>query len=94
MLGNCIEINFQTYAYSSGPIIVKKAIRKWKATRKFSFKLFQQLYEKTAGSYESLDEGCQFLNFKTDLFTLQEVFSMSEARIRNEEGQKPWYVGW
>lgn len=46
------------------------------------------------GSYESVDEGCQFLNFKTDLFTLKEVFNMPDARARNEPGQNPWYVGW
>ncbi|XP_035445172.2 uncharacterized protein LOC118272653 [Spodoptera frugiperda] len=82
------------YAYTPGPIIVKNAIRHWRATKEFSFNIFKRLYEETAGSYESLEEGCQFLNFKTDLFSLREVFSMPEARVRNEEGQKPWYVGW
>lgn len=46
------------------------------------------------GSYESLEEGCQFLNFKTDLFSLKEVFNMPDSRVYNEPGQSPWYVGW
>ncbi|XP_049874303.1 uncharacterized protein LOC126372531 isoform X4 [Pectinophora gossypiella] len=82
------------YAYSSRPIIVKNAISDWRASREFSYDLFKRLYERTAGSYESLEDGCQFLNFKTDLFTLKEVFSMPEDRVRNKPGQKPWYVGW
>ncbi|XP_045766733.1 uncharacterized protein LOC123868307 isoform X2 [Maniola jurtina] len=82
------------YAYSSKPIIVKHAISHWRAIKEFNFHMFKKLYEKTSGSYESLEEGCQFLNFKTDLFTLKEVFEMPAARIRNEPGQDPWYVGW
>lgn len=85
---------FQFYAYSSRPIIVKKAAIHWKATKEFSYSMFKRLYEQTEGSYESLEDGCQFLNFKTDLFSLKEVFSMSNSRARNEPGEKPWYVGW
>ncbi|PZC75726.1 hypothetical protein B5X24_HaOG205700 [Helicoverpa armigera] len=85
---------FQNYAYTPRPIIVKNAIKNWRATKEFSYNMFKRLYEQTEGSYESLEEGCQFLNFKTDLFSLREVFSMPEARARNEDGQKPWYVGW
>lgn len=56
--------------------------------------MFKKLYENTIGSYESLEEGCQFLNFKTNLFTLKEVFNMPDARVKNDPGQEPWYVGW
>jgi hypothetical protein len=87
-------MNLQNYAYSSKPIIVKNAISNWKATKVFSFKLFKRLYQHTVGSYESLEDGCQFLNFKTDLFSLKEVFEMPDARARNEPGYEPWYVGW
>ncbi|KAG6444705.1 hypothetical protein O3G_MSEX003510 [Manduca sexta] len=86
--------NFANYSYSSKPIIVKNAIKHWRATKEFSFNMFRKLYEGTAGSYESLEDGCQFLNFKSDLFSLQEVFNMPEARARNAPGQEPWYVGW
>ncbi|CAG9793982.1 unnamed protein product [Diatraea saccharalis] len=92
----CINLlnAFQHYFYSSKPIIVKNAINYWRATKEFSFELFKRLYQHTDGSYDSLEDGCQFLNFKTDLFTLKEVFDMPEARARYEPGQDPWYVGW
>ncbi|XP_026762637.2 uncharacterized protein LOC113521323 [Galleria mellonella] len=94
ILWNITRQNFAKYSYSSKPIIVKNAITHWKATKEFNFNTFKRLYQETTGSYESLEDGCQFLNFKTDLFTLKEVFDMPEARVRNEPGQKPWYVGW
>ncbi|XP_049706651.2 uncharacterized protein LOC110378381 [Helicoverpa armigera] len=94
ILWNVTRQEFANYAYTPRPIIVKNAIKNWRATKEFSYNMFKRLYEQTEGSYESLEEGCQFLNFKTDLFSLREVFSMPEARARNEDGQKPWYVGW
>lgn len=94
ILRNITRDKFEMYAYSSRPIIVKNAITHWRAMRKFDFNFFKKLYEETAGSYDSLDDGCQFLNFKTDLFTLEEVFKMSDARAQNEPGEEPWYVGW
>ncbi|CAG4962668.1 unnamed protein product [Colias eurytheme] len=94
ILHNVTRSKFDKYAYSSKPMIVKNAIGHWRAVKEFSYDLFQKLYEDTVGSYESLDEGCQFLNFKSDLFTLKEVFSMPKERVNNEPGQKPWYVGW
>lgn len=84
----------QKYAYSSKPIIVKSAVKHWRATRELNFYIFKRLYEETLGSYESLEEGCQFLNFKTNIFTLKQVFEMSDARVNNDPGQEPWYVGW
>lgn len=94
ILWNVTRHKFSFYAYTSGPIIAKNAINHWRATKEFSFNLFKKLYENTVGGYESLEEGCQFLNFKTDLFSLKEVFNMPEARAKNKEGQNPWYVGW
>ncbi|XP_041986802.1 uncharacterized protein LOC121738661 [Aricia agestis] len=93
ILWNVTRHSFKPYAYSSKPIIVKNSVTHWSAIKYFSYYMFKRLYEATSGSYESL-EGCQFLNFKTDLFSLKEVFSMSNARVRNEPGEKPWYVGW
>ncbi|KAL0871768.1 hypothetical protein ABMA27_004266 [Loxostege sticticalis] len=94
VLWNVTRHSFARYAYSSKPIIVKKSISHWKASKEFSYDLFKRLYQQTEGSYESLEDGCQFLNFKSDLFTLKEVFEMPTARARNEPGQEPWYVGW
>ena len=61
---------------------------------KFDYDMFKYLYEHTDGAYESVEEGCQFLNFKSDLFTLREVFSMSDERAKHRPGEEPWYVGW
>ncbi|XP_028178337.1 uncharacterized protein LOC114365848 [Ostrinia furnacalis] len=94
VLRNVTRRSFAAYTYSSKPIIVKNAVSHWRATKEFSFDLFKRLYQQTDGSYESLEDGCQFLNFKSDLFTLKEVFDMPAARARNEPGQEPWYVGW
>lgn len=94
ILRNVSREQFNEYAYSPKPIIVKNGISNWKAIKEFNFGMLKRLYEQTHGSYESFDEGCQFLNFKTNLFSLKEVFNMPEARVRNEPGQKPWYIGW
>ncbi|XP_039755396.1 uncharacterized protein LOC120630284 isoform X1 [Pararge aegeria] len=94
ILQNVTRQGFRKYAYSSKPIIVKHAISHWRAITDINFSMLKKLYESTAGSYESLEEGCQFLNFKTNLFTLKEVFEMPAARVKNERGQEPWYVGW
>ncbi|CAG4947016.1 unnamed protein product [Parnassius apollo] len=94
ILRNITRNDFMKYAYSSKPIIVKNVISHWRATKEFSFYMFKRYYEQTIGSYESFDEGCQFLNFKSDLFSLKDVFNMPDKRVRNEPGQKPWYVGW
>lgn len=85
---------FQKYAYSSKPIIVKGAVSHWKAMHTFDYDMFKHLYEHTSGAYESVEEGCQFLHFKSDLFSLREVFAMTQERARNDEGEDPWYVGW
>ncbi|XP_038223513.1 uncharacterized protein LOC119840825 isoform X2 [Zerene cesonia] len=90
ILRNVTRSKFDKYAYSSKPIIVKNAIGHWRAVKEFHYDMFKKLYEDTVGSYESLEEGCQFLNFKSDLFTLREVFSMPRERVNNDPGQKPW----
>ncbi|XP_032520480.2 uncharacterized protein LOC116772403 isoform X1 [Danaus plexippus] len=94
ILWNVTRYSFKKYAYSSKPIIVKNAIKHWSASKFFSINFFKTLYEQTPQSYESLENGCQFLNFKSDLFTLKEVFEMPKARVSNQFGQEPWYVGW
>ncbi|CAK1544961.1 unnamed protein product [Leptosia nina] len=94
ILHNVTREIFKKYAYSSKPIIVKNSIGHWRAVKEFNYNLFKKLYDETAGSYESLEEGCQFLNFKSDLFSLKDVFSMTTERVKGGPGQKPWYVGW
>ncbi|XP_014368902.2 uncharacterized protein LOC106719152 [Papilio machaon] len=94
ILHNVTRDNFKIHAYTSKPIVIKNVINHWRAVKYFNYYLFKRFYEHTMGSYELFDEGCQFLNFKSDLFSLKEVFSMPKERIMNAPGQKPWYVGW
>lgn len=82
------------YAYSSKPIVVKKAFLHWPAMKYFSFNFFKELYANIEDSYRSVDEECQFLHFKSNFISIQDVFKMSEARIKNYPNEKSWYVGW
>lgn len=94
VLPNVTRDEFLNYAYSYRPIIIKNAAGHWPAMKVFSYSFFRDLFESTPGSYESIDEECQFLNFKTDLYSLKQVFSMSQKRVRNADGERPWYIGW
>lgn len=94
VLHNVTKSAFQKYVYNSQPIIAKGAIMHWQAGNIFNFSTFKKLYQETNGAYESVEEDCQFLNFKSDLFSLREVFEMPTSRAYNEAGEVPWYVGW
>lgn len=93
-LYNVTREQFAHYAYSSKPIVVKKAFSDWPAFKYFNFTFFKNLYDQTEGAYKSVDDECQFLHFKSDFISLRDVFSMDTARINNEPGTKSWYVGW
>lgn len=94
VLHNATKEEFAQYAYTSKPIIVKKAFLHWPAMKHFNLEFFKNLYDSIEDSHRSVDEECQFLHFKSDFISIKDVFSMSEARIRNSPGQKSWYVGW
>ncbi|XP_015122534.1 uncharacterized protein LOC107044966 isoform X2 [Diachasma alloeum] len=93
IIANDTKEEFEKFAYSSRPIIVKRAIEHWRAAEVFSLEFFRDLYERIEGSYESVEEECQFLHFKSNFSSLKEVFGMSEGRRQNREGGS-WYVGW
>lgn len=94
VLQNATREEFAPYAYSSRPIVIKKAFLHWPAMKYFDFNFFKELYESVEDSYRSVDEECQFLHFKSDFISLRDVFAMSKNRIRGEAGEKSWYVGW
>ena len=94
VLGNVTREEFKKHAYSSKPIIVKKAASHWLASKVFSLQFFRSLYENIQGAYESVDEECQFLHFRSNFANLKEVFSMSERRAMNLPGEDTWYIGW
>lgn len=94
VLYNLSQTEFSQYAYSSKPIIIKRAFLYWPAVTLFNFEFFQNLYNNVEDGYRSVDEECQFLHFQSNFISLRDVFAMSSSRINNEPGQKPWYVGW
>ncbi|RZF39595.1 hypothetical protein LSTR_LSTR001116 [Laodelphax striatellus] len=94
ILPNITREEFHKYAYSSRPIIVKGAASHWPAKQLFSYNYFKDIFENIDGSYENIEEDCQFLTFKTDFLSLRDVFSMSRRRLLNWKGERPWYIGW
>ncbi|XP_075170066.1 uncharacterized protein LOC142242032 [Haematobia irritans] len=85
ILKNMTREEFAPYAYSSLPIVIKKAVNHWPATKLLNMKLLKEIYESNSGS---LDEDCHFLNFNSDLKSIRDVFNMSPER------ENTWYVGW
>lgn len=94
VLDNITKEEFKKYAYSSKPIIVKKAASHWLASKVFSLQFFHSLYEQINGAYESVEEECQFLHFQSNFANLKEVFDMSYQRAMNFPGEDTWYIGW
>lgn len=94
ILNNLTKNEFLSYAYSSKPIVIQKAFLHWPAVNLFSLQFFKSLYNKTDDAYRSVDEDCQFLHFKSDFISIQDVLSMSEERSLNPPSDESWYVGW
>lgn len=90
-LDNCDREQFADFAYTSQPIVIRNAAQNWSAVN-FNFAFFKQLFADIADSYETIEEDCQFLSFKTDFLGLRDVFNMTDDRVRGRE--RPWYVGW
>ncbi|ALC42997.1 CG2211 [Drosophila busckii] len=90
ILNNLTREQFSSYAYSSLPIIVKKAVAHWPAQHSLNYSYIKELYNRVPGS---LDAVCQFQHFSSDLKTLRDVFKMSPKRADMSEGA-PWFVGW
>lgn len=94
LLKNLTKEEFLPFAYSSKPIIIQKAFLHWPALHMFSLQFFSALYNNTDDGYRSVDEECQFLHFKSDFISIQDVFSMTEERSQNPNSDVSWYVGW
>ncbi|KAJ9588473.1 hypothetical protein L9F63_018129 [Diploptera punctata] len=91
---NITREEFRNYAYSSRPMLVKGAALHWPAMHTFTYNFFKEIYQKTEGAFESVEEECQILTFKTEFKSLEDVFSMPESRVLQKNSEKPWYVGW
>jgi hypothetical protein len=94
MFGNITRDEFRNYAYSSRQMLVKGAALHWPAMQTFTYHFLKEIYQKVEGAYESIEEECQILTFKTEFKSLEDVFAMPESRVLLEEGEKPGYVGW
>ena len=94
ILHNITRDDFSQFAYSHKPIIIEGAAKHWSAMKTFDFQFFKDLFQNTEGAFESVEEECQFLNFNSDFKNLEEVFKMPQKMIFNEDGTKPWYIGW
>lgn len=94
VFGNISRDEFRNYAYSSRPMLVKGAAMHWPAMQTFTYHFLKEIYQNVAGAYESIEEECQILTFKTEFKSLEDVFAMPESRVLLKEGEKPWYVGW
>ena len=82
------------YAYNGIPLLVKGGANNWTALQVFSYNYLKDLFVNTEGALEAVEFDCQFFPYKTKFLTLAEVFAMSEARSRIDEGEEQWYVGW
>ncbi|XP_033158015.1 uncharacterized protein LOC117139659 [Drosophila mauritiana] len=90
ILANLTMEEFAPHAYSSMPIIVKRAVAHWPAQKNLNFAFIKELYERVPGA---MDSDCQFMHFNSDLKSLKHVFSMSAERSNLTQGV-PWFVGW
>ncbi|KAH8303659.1 hypothetical protein KR018_009776, partial [Drosophila ironensis] len=90
ILSNLTREEFAPHAYSSLPIIIKKAVAHWPAQKHLSFAYIKGLYEGVPGSLET---ECQFLHFNSDLKSLKEVLAMTPERSNLSSGT-PWFVRW
>ncbi|PSN43618.1 hypothetical protein C0J52_15029 [Blattella germanica] len=91
---NITREEFRDYAYSPRPMLVKGAALHWPAMHTFTYNFLKYVYQNVEGAFESVEEECQILTFKTEFKSLEDVFSMPESRVLQKDGEKPWYVGW
>uniref|UniRef100_A0A336KDM6 CSON004451 protein n=1 Tax=Culicoides sonorensis TaxID=179676 RepID=A0A336KDM6_CULSO len=90
---NITREEFEPYAYSSQPIIVKGAAKHWEAMKSLNYTFLRDIYQRIPGAIESVHDECQFLHFKSNFVTLRDVFEKVKGEEPLEDGNE-WYVGW
>ena len=80
------------YAYSGTPVLIKEGASHWPALKTLSFRYFKKLYIRMKALKEFEEGRCQFFSYKTNLYTLRDVFRMSKKRAALKKDQ--WYIGW
>lgn len=91
--GSVARGDFEPFAYSSQPIIVKGAARHWEAIKSLNYSFLKDIYQRVPGAIDSVIDDCQFLHFKSNFVTLREVFQTVKGEEPLDDGTK-WYVGW
>ena len=90
--GLTVETFVDKFAFSSKPLVVKDATVNWTAMHEFSYEYFRKLYSESETALNVTDEECQFFPYKTEFYSLREVFNISKERA--EFKAEPWYIGW
>ena len=90
--GLTVETFVNNFAFSSKPLVVKDATVNWTAMHEFSYEYFRKLYSESETALNVTDEECQFFPYKTEFYSLREVFNISKERA--EFKAEPWYIGW
>lgn len=93
VLENVTREEFEPYAYSSQPIIVKGAAKHWEAVKSLNYSFLKDIYQRVPGAIDSVHDDCQFLHFKSNFVTLRDVFARVKGEEPLEDGNE-WYVGW
>ena len=74
--------------------MITGATKNWTAPDVFSYDFFKRLYSKDSPALYGSGEKCQFFPYKTNFYSLHDVFQMSDDRAQLKDGTEPWYIGW
>ena len=88
------EVFLAKHAYTGRPVVISGATVNWTAMQTFSFNFFRDLYHRYPGSFDKLEDECQFFPYNTDFESLEEVFNMTDNQASMKEGEPTWYIGW
>lgn len=59
-----------------------------------NYTFLKDLYSRVPDAAKSVQDECQFLHFKSNFASLEDVFKMSPDRAEFKNNERPWYVGW
>ncbi|KAK7111199.1 hypothetical protein V1264_010873 [Littorina saxatilis] len=88
------ETFYEKYSFTGRPVLVKGGILDWPAMNTFNFTFFRNLYKKTKGALQIIEDDCQFFPYNTEFLTLADALNMSDDRAAFKPGEEPWYIGW
>lgn len=80
------------YAHSGRPVKVADGAVNWTAVDVFDYWYFKEIYEDFEAKGEEFS--CQFFPYKSGFKEIFEAFRMPAGRVKQQDGQRPWYFGW